>query len=267
MTISKERKLELQAIAERRHRAPMSQKLHDLAVKVNAGTANKYERGLCRRMMEDGSIPKGDYPPEWLNNEEEVAYLQYCTIKLSNMAAIGALEQAEAERDAIRLERDAAEERRSAVFRENLVLNVKGKRKDELSKQFSMLGDEERHVVNLWIRHKSAGAKRVWSKISAEYRKAGKKKTYTDERCRQLFIHAMKQSPSLKQLLGGLVGKTPVIPKPSKGQAEPTDHEEIERLTTQQAGDSREFGKALTVKSTDHRFSPKFGKKKKVEKP
>ena len=211
MTISRERDLELQELAARQPVVPMNKKLRELAGKMEDGTANQYERGLFRRMMADKTIRKASlYAPYRIFSDEEHERLEYHLARQAGLALKKERDRAMAERDAASLERDAAEERRSSLLRENLVLWAGGLG-GELGDRFSMLDFDQRQIVNLWFRTRASGAKTIWAKVAAEFRRHGKgRKRYSDERCRQLFEAVKKQSPELIMMLEAMLATDPL---------------------------------------------------------
>ena len=118
---------------------------------------------------------------------------------------------------------------RAAILREHLVLSPGSMPKGPISDALQALKPDTFQIFNLRLQRNDNGKIKSWREVAMEFKRADKEgKSYTAERCRQIYVEAINEYPVLNQYMKGLSKCEPVKLDPEQ---EPTDTKEIENMT------------------------------------
>jgi len=124
----------------------------------------------------------------------------------------------------------------AAVRREAIVLSPGAMPDGPVGDALRSLTPDALQLLNLRLRTNDRGKRLSWREVAELFRRQGKiEKTYTDERCRQIYEAALKEYPILGPYIDAMTHRghlTLTRPK--------TDKEEIEDMTTQSAFDGND---------------------------
>lgn len=130
---------------------------------------------------------------------------------------------------------------RAAILREHLVLSPGSMPKGPICDALQALKPDAFQIVNLRLMRNDKGKLLSWREVGAQFKRAGKEgKSYTDERCRQIYTEAIKKCPVLDEYIQGLSKQ-----KSIRLTREKTDAEEIEEMTTQKDKLNKNFEKQV----------------------